>query len=124
MAVGGAGYYFSLNSCSQLLACRDSETVVSLEERELLRDAKAGLVRNGDVAYPFYPQGPEPLEVQISGKNATLRVAGPVDQNWLYYAQVWSEVYSKYHGGRNAVSLHIVWKSGDVYQVFPTIKSF
>lgn len=110
VAMTAAIWYFSVNTCQLPLQCRDSSAVVALEERDLLHEVKTGV---------FYPPGPKPLTVRISGRDATLTVAGPVEQNWLYYANVWYEVFQRYHGGRNFVRMHIVWKSGDMHQVFP-----
>jgi hypothetical protein len=90
--------YFATNTCQLPLQCHDSPAVVASEERDVLHEAKTGV---------FDPPGPEPLKVRISGRDATLTVAGPVDPNWLNYAYVWFTVFQRYHGGRNAVRMHI-----------------
>jgi hypothetical protein len=89
----------------------DTASVSRAEEKSLLRDVQ--------IAYAAVPSLAEPLAVHISGKNATLNVANKMGSNQIYYAQVWHDVYSKYHGGSYVVCMHIVWKNGGFYQIAP-----
>jgi hypothetical protein len=115
------GYFLLANPFSYML---DSPSVVSAEEIELLRDLRSyfknASLEEKTLAIRPHPTPPEPLKVAISGKDATLTVAGPMYAGDLWYASIWHDVFRKYHGGVFfVVHMHVVWKSGGVQQTFP-----
>jgi len=122
VAILGAAvaYFLYENPCSDVFPCHDSPNVVAMEEREVL-----GMSRNffykvksaGQLS--FTDRLPMPLGVHISGYNATLTTDGPLYAGSLVYAQVWYDVYHKYHRGAGTVYMRVAWKSGSVSQKFP-----
>lgn len=61
----------------------------------------------------------KPLSAVVSGRVATLWVSGPIDAGDLRYAQLWQQVYQRYHNGSRCVHLQLRWKNGGILQQFP-----
>ena len=60
-----------------------------------------------------------PLSAVVSGRVAMLWVSGPIDAGDLRYAQLWQQVYQRYHNGSRCVHLQLRWKNGGILQQFP-----
>ena len=119
-ALAAALAYFLSSPCSEFFPSHDSPSVISMEQHELLRGATSIYEKLQRSPYSIEPKVPKPLKANVSGgRNAVLAVAAPIASNALIYAQVWYDVYRRYHGGTCTVSLHVVWKSGARTQTFP-----
>lgn len=110
--------YLIPNPRANVASRPDPEKVIRAEEQLLLRDARAayGEPLEGDSLIPHSPTLAEPLSVDISGMNATLYVARKMSSKNTAYADVWYDVYRKYHSTNPTVCIHIVWKNGGFYQ--------
>lgn len=62
---------------------------------------------------------PMPVKVNVSGRLASLWISGPVYAGDFRYAQLWHEIYSRYHSGSPCVHLRLIWKNGGIVQHFP-----
>lgn len=60
-----------------------------------------------------------PLSAVVSGRVATLWVSGPMYAGDLRYAQLWQQIYKRYHNGSRCVHLQLRWKNGGILQQFP-----
>jgi hypothetical protein len=99
----------------------DSASIIRSEEKSLLRDAQFAFTQQRLMSsrFPDTPSLAQPLAVSISGKNATLSVAGEMDPNHRTYADLWYDVYRKYHGDHWVVCIHVVWTNGGFYDTAP-----
>lgn len=119
-ALAATFVYFLSSPCSEFFPSHDSPSVISVEQHELMRAATSIYEKLQTSPYSSDPKVPKPLKANVSGgRNAVLAVAGPIASNALVYAQVWYDVYRRYHGGTCTVSLRVVWKSGARTQTFP-----
>jgi hypothetical protein len=122
VAVAAAAAYFLYeNPCSDFLPCRDSPSVVAVEEHALLRQASEMYVKVVGQSHVYHSLEilPKPLQVRVTESNALLMTDGPVSAGSLEYAAIWYDVYHRYHRGTRTVHLRIAWKSGSLTQLFP-----
>src|ERR1700680_644093 len=95
LVVAAAAYLVTIRT-SSVASRRDSTSVILAEEKDVLRDASAAFTEDrlnvsGSHLFPLA----QALGVRISGRNATLNVAGEMAINNLVYAYVWYEIYRK-----------------------------
>lgn len=100
---------------------RDTPAKVAAEERDILVVTRA--IFKQDYALSPSDRGldrlPEPRTAHVSGSDATITTAGPIDAGSLQYAEAWYQIYHKYHRGGGTVHLHVMWNSGSLTQRFP-----
>ena len=120
LVIAAAGYYFLRQQTLTPTAVRDSRATVSAEAEIMMQDARTAFKRASlDLPQVFPLQLAEPLSIHISGRNATLAVAAPMALGDFRYAEIWYDVYRRYHGGSYSVCMRIAWKNAGFYQVFP-----
>lgn len=62
---------------------------------------------------------PRPLKATVSGHSASLWISKPMYAGDFRYAEIWQQVYQRYHHGARCVNLRVLWKNGSMSQRFP-----
>lgn len=108
------------DSCLYGVSWADAPPTTRAEVALLLREASALFQAQ---RYDVGPDQPlqKPMKADVSGRLATLWIAGPMYAGDLRYAQLWQQVYRRYHRGARCVHLRLTWDNGTILQEFPPV---
>jgi hypothetical protein len=122
LAMLAAAVFFGVQwfrgSCYNGFGSIDAATTTRAEAALFFQKAASLYNDQRDDAMRIAPMR-RPLKAEVSGRIATLWVSGPMYAGDFRYAQLWQQVYQRYHAGSRCVHLRLVWKKGGIVQQFP-----